>query len=87
MQRKERDPPSYDSFCSPMPLSMTEKKMEHYMHVLSCVCIIISDEEDFDFPSMTWIPSYVKVCITAWKYHNMLMMAFIFMIVCDLFAW
>jgi hypothetical protein len=57
MQRKERDPPSYDSFCSPIPLSMTEKKMEHNIYVLSSVCIIINDEEDFDLPSMSWKPT------------------------------
>jgi hypothetical protein len=33
------------------------QNMEHYIYVLSSFCINISDEEDFDLPSMSWIPT------------------------------
>ena len=55
-KRKQHNPPFYDSFCSPISLWMIEKNGT--LHIwLSFFCITISDEEDFDLPSLSRIPT------------------------------
>jgi hypothetical protein len=41
--------------------------MEHYISVLSSFWINISGEEDFDLPSLSWIPKLYENAYNSWK--------------------
>jgi hypothetical protein len=47
--------------------SLNDRKNGTLHICLSSFCIIISDEEDFDLPSLLWIPKLYYSTYTSWK--------------------
>jgi hypothetical protein len=84
--RKQRNPPFYDSFCSSISLSMTEK-MEHCIYVLVLSVSLKVMKKILIFPHCYGYQNYITVHTTAGKYHDMFMLPFSLMIVCEHFEW